>query len=179
LIQIASTTLDQAAQAAVPLQEQKSDRVGTRLLAQLIQLQPLIKKVIEQARRRVLQGETVPAQEKVASLWELHTQIIRRGKPPPHETEFGHKVDSAEVEHGLISDWQVIARGNPPDAERLPPLLKQHCLRFGHAPHVLAGDRSLFSADNESLARSLGVEHTVLPQTGRPTPERTAYENQD
>jgi IS5 family transposase len=124
LIQIASTTLDQAAQAALPLQEQKSDRVGTRLLAQLIQLQPLIKKVIEQARRRVLQGETVPAQEKVASLWELHTQIIRRGKPPPHETEFGHKVDSAEVEHGLISDWQVIARGNPPDAERLPPLLK-------------------------------------------------------
>jgi len=179
LIQIASATLDQAAQAAVPLQEQKSDRVATGLLAQLIQLQPLIKKVIEQARRRVLQGETVPAQEKVASLWEPHTQIIRRGKPPPHETEFGHKVDYAEVEHGLISDWQVIARGNPPDAEMLPPLLQQHCQRFGHAPHVLAGDRGLFSADNESLARSLGVEHIVLPQTGRPTPERTAYENQD
>ena len=179
LIQIASATLAQAAQAAEQLQEQKSNRVATGLLAQLLQLQPLIESVIEQARRRVLQGEAVPAQEKVASLWEPHTQIIRRGKPQPHETEFGHKVDYAEVEHGLISDWQIIARGNPPDAERLPPLLQQHCQRFGHAPHMLAGDRGLFSADNERLARSLGVVHIVLPQTGRPTPERSVYEKQD
>jgi IS5 family transposase len=135
--------------------------------------------VVDQARRRVLQGETVPAQEKVASLWEPHTQIIRRGKPQPHETEFGHKVNYAEVEHGLISDWQVIANGNPPDAEMLPPLLRQHCQRFGHPPQVLAGDRGLFSSDNERLARNLGVEQIALPHTGQRTPERTRYEKQD
>jgi len=178
LIQIASATLAQADRAAKQM-EQESQPLAASLLEQFGQLRPLIVGVIQQARRRVLQGEAVPAQEKVASLWEPHTQIIRRGKPQPHETEFGHKIDYAEVEHGLISDWQVIARGNPPDSQMLSPLLQQHCRRFGHAPHVLAGDRGLFSADNERLARSLGVEHIVLPKTGRPTPERIAYENQD
>ncbi len=177
LIQIASATLEQAERAAEQM-AQESHPLATGLLEQLGQLRPRMVGVIQQARRRVLQGEAVPAQEKVASLWEPHTQIIRRGKPQPHETEFGHKVDYAEVEHGLISDWQVIARGNPPDAEMLPPLLQRHCLRFGHAPRLLAGDRGLFSADNERLARSLGVEHIVLPHTGRPTPERSAFEKQ-
>jgi len=179
LIQIARTTLDQAGQAAEQLGQQKSSRIAEDLILQFNELRPLIERVIDQATRRVLQGEAVPAQEKVASLWEPHTQIIRRGKPQPHETEFGHKVNYAEVEHGLISDWQVIAQGNPPDAEMLPPLLQQHCKRFGHAPRVLAGDRGLFSPDNESLARSLGVEQIAIPQTGQRTPERTAYEQQD
>ena len=179
LIQIARTTLEQAAQAAQPLSEQKRDPICASLVLQFNELQPLIERVIAQATRRVLQGEAVPAQEKVASLWEPHTQIIRRGKPAPHETEFGHKVNYAEVEHGLISDWQVIAQGNPPDAEMLPPLLRQHCHRFRHAPHLLAGDRGLFSPANERLARDLGVEHIALPQTGLRSPERTIYEKQD
>ena len=78
----------------------------------------------------------------------------------------------------MISDWQVVAQGNPLDARMLPPLLHQHCQRFGHAPKLLAGDRGLFSPENESLARSLGVEQIAIPQTGRLTPERTAYEKQ-
>lgn len=128
--------------------------------------------------RRVLQGETVPAQNKLASLFEPHTQIIRRGKAPPHETEFGHKVNYAEVEHGLISDWQVIAQGTPPDERMLPPLLGRHCHRFGHAPNVLAGDRGLFSPNNERLAQKLGVAQIALPQTGPRTTEREAHEQQ-
>ena len=179
LIQITRTTLDQAGQVVEQLSQQKSSLIAEGLVLQFNELRPLIKRVIDQATRRVLQGETVPAQEKVASLREPHTQIIRRGKPQPHETEFGHKVNYAEVEHGLISDWQVIAQGNPPDAEMLPPLLRQHCKRFGHAPRVLAGDRGLFSPDNERLARNLGVEQIALPQTGARSPERTAYEKQD
>jgi transposase, IS5 family len=179
LIQIASTTLDQADQAAEQLSGQKNNLIAEGLVLHFNELRPLIECVIDQATRRVLQGAAVPAQEKVASLWEPHTQIIRRGKPQPHETEFGHKINYAEVEHGLISDWQVIAQGNPPDAEMLPPLLRQHCQRFGHAPRVLAGDRGLFSPDNERLARSLGVEHIAIPQTGVRSPERITYEKQD
>jgi IS5 family transposase len=178
LIQITRTTLDQASQAAQQLSRQKSNPVSQALLLQLDELRPLVECVIDQAVQRVLKGEVVPAQEKVASLWEPHTQIICRGKPSPHETEFGHKINYAEVEHGLISDWQVIAQGNPPDARMLPPLLHQHCQRFGHAPQLLAGDRGLFSPENESLARSLGVEQIAIPQTGQRTPERTAYEKQ-
>jgi IS5 family transposase len=133
---------------------------------------------MEQTVRRVLQGETVPAANKLVSLFEPQTQIIRRGKAPPHETEFGHKVNYAEVEHGLISEWEVIAHGNPPDARMLPLLLRHHRKRFGHAPRVLAGDRGLFSPENERLAQELGVEQIALPQKGRRTKARESHENQ-
>ena len=179
LIEIASTSLEQANQAEEQLSRQKDHVIAQALVLQMNELQPLVKRVIDQATRRVLKGETVPAQEKVASLWEPHTQIIRRGKPSPHETEFGHKVNYAEVEHGLVSDWQVEALGNPPDAQMLPPMLRAHCKHFGHAPHVLAGDRGLFSPANERLAQDLGVEEIAIPQTGERTPERIAYEKQD
>ena len=110
LIQIASTTLNQASQAAEQLSQQKSNLIAEGLVLQFNQLRPLIERVINQATRRVLQGEAVPAQEKVASLWEPHTQIIRRGKPQPHETEFGHKVNYAEVEWRLGA---TIGRSSP------------------------------------------------------------------
>jgi IS5 family transposase len=179
LIHIAHTALNQARQADEVLSQQKDDLIAAGLAVQFKELRPLIERVIDQATRRVLQGETVPAQEKVASLWEPHTQIIRRGKPSPHETEFGHKINYAEVEHGLISDWQVIAQGNPPDAEMLPSLLRQHAQRFGHVPHILAGDRGLFSPENEHLAHQLGVEQIILPQPGPRSSKRMAYEQQN
>jgi IS5 family transposase len=178
LIEIARTNLDQASQAAKQLSQQRKVATSQVLAGQLLELQPLIQRVIDQASRRVLQGETVSAQEKIASLWEPHTQIIRRGKPEPHETEFGHKVNYAEVEHGLISDWQVIAKGNPPDSEMLAPMLRRHCKRFGHAPRLLAADRGLFSPENERLARSLGVAEIAIPQTGKLTSQRLTHERQ-
>lgn len=149
-----------------------------RLLPQLNEFMPRVERVIEQAMRRVLQGETVPAEAKLVSLFEPHTQIIRRGKAPPHETEFGHKVNYAEVEPGLISEWEVIAQGNPPDARMLSPLLRHHRKRFGHAPCLLAGDRGLFSPENERVAQELGVEQIALPQKGRRTKKREAHEKQ-
>lgn len=138
----------------------------------------MVEQAIDQAERRVLKDQAVPAKAKIVSLFESHTQIIQRGKAPPHETEFGHKVNYAEVEHGLISGWQVIAEGNPPDEQLLPPLLRRHCQRFSHAPHLLAGDRGLFSPRNEALARQLGVKEIALPQRGQPTPARQAHEKE-
>ncbi len=82
----------------------QSDEAAQALARQISEFLLLVERAIDQAVRRVLQGETVPAHEKLASLYEPHTQIICRGKAPPHETEFGHKVNYAEVEHGLISD---------------------------------------------------------------------------
>ena len=45
--------------------------------------------MIDQTRRRVFNGESVPAEEKVVSIFEPHTDILEKGK---RETEFGHKV---------------------------------------------------------------------------------------
>lgn len=46
-------------------------------------------RVMDQTRRRVFEGQTVPAAEKVVSIFEPHTDVIVKDR---RETYFGHKV---------------------------------------------------------------------------------------
>src|SRR6266700_960800 len=70
----------------------------------------LTERVIDQSRRRVLQGEQVPTEEKIYSIFEPHTDLIKRGKAQK-PVEFGHKVFLAESAQGLsptIKCWMAI-----------------------------------------------------------------------
>jgi IS5 family transposase len=58
--------------------------------------------VIDQARRRVLDGEQVPNAVKIYSILEPHTDLIKRGKVRT-PVEFGHKMCLAESDKGLIT----------------------------------------------------------------------------
>lgn len=169
--------MEQARQVLAVVQPNPAPR-AQRLVQQFTELIPLVQQAIEQTEQRVLEGRAVAAPDKVVSLCEPHTQILRRGKATPHETEFGHKVNYAEVEHGFISDWQVIEQGNPSDADLLPPVLYRHRERFGHAPHVLAVDRGTFSPENEALARRMRIQHIVLPKPGDRDGRRRRREKQ-
>jgi len=100
---------------------------------------PLVEQVLSQACRRVFGGESVPADEKLVSLFEPHTRIIRRGKPD-QPTEFGRKVWLDEADGGIISRYRVLP-GNPADAGQVAPALAHHQRLFGHPPAVFAGDR--------------------------------------
>ena len=155
-----------------------STATAQRLRQQFGELMPLVEQVIEQTERRVLKGESVPAADKIVSLVEPHTQIICRGKAPPHDTEFGHKVDYAEVDGGLIIAWKIIAVGNPPDEPWLLPALREHQRLFHHAPHVLAGDRGFFSPANKRRARQAGVKQFAIPQPGHLTTRQRQREKQ-
>jgi hypothetical protein len=76
---------------------------------------PLIARVITQTQRRVFDGQTVPAGEKLVSLFEPHADIIVKGR---REVQYGHKLNLATGQSGLILDV-VIEAGNPADAERM------------------------------------------------------------
>ncbi len=80
---------------------------------------------MDQTKRRVLNGESVKAGEKLVSLFEAHTTIIRRGKAGK-PTEFGRKeVWLEETEGGIISGYRLL-EGNPADEDRLVPALEHH-----------------------------------------------------
>ena len=79
---------------------------------------PLVEQVITQTTRRVLQGEQVPASEKIVSLFEPAPAIIRQGKPGK-PTEFGRCIWLAEVEGGIISHYAVLD-GNPDETAQRP-----------------------------------------------------------
>jgi len=88
LWQIACQTLTQAQQVHVALKGD-SDPQALRMVDQLAEFIPLVEQVIAQATQRVLEEHSVPAAAKVVSLFEPHTQVLRRGKAPPRDTEFG------------------------------------------------------------------------------------------
>jgi IS5 family transposase len=132
-------------------------------------------RVIDQARRRVLDGEQVPNAEKIYSIFEPHTDLIKRGKVRA-PVEFGHKVFLAESAKGLITQYEVL-KGNPSDEVHVAPSLKRHRRAFRRAAELYASDRGFFSEQNVAACVHGGVKVACIPQRGgSKTPQRQAYE---
>jgi IS5 family transposase len=176
LLHLTATVVARAQQVQAALAEQAPTRAH-QVVAKIAQYVPLVEQIITQTTRRVLQGEQVPASEKLVSLFEPHTAIIRKGKPGK-PTEFGRVLWLAEVDGGLISQYTVLA-GNADEKAQLPPSVDRHRQQFGSPPALLAGDRGLHSTRNERYARATGITEVVLPKPGRKSAKRIAYEQQD
>lgn len=175
LIGVARASVHQARTVLTLLQaeaEPSAQKVATTLTIFI----PRLEQALEQTVRRVINNEQVPASQKIVSLFEPHTDIIRRQKAGK-ETEFGHKVWLDEVEGGIITRWEVLD-GNPDDATQWSPALDHHRQQFGKPPRQASGDRALYSPANEAYALELGVKRPILPQPGRKTESRRQYEAQ-
>jgi transposase, IS5 family len=133
-------------------------------------------RVIDQARRRVLDGEQVPYGEKIYSIFEPHTDLIKRGKVRT-PIEFGHKVFLAESAQGLITQYEVL-KGNPSDEIHVTPSLQRHRQAFGRVPELYGSDRGFFSEQNLASCKHAGVKVVCIPQRGgKRTHRREAYES--
>ena len=163
-----------AARAAAPADPLVASVVAD-LCGEIDRFCGLADQVIAQARRRVLDGEQVPVHEKIFSIFEPHTDLIKRGKTKT-PVEFGHKVFLAESRHGLITDYRVLD-GNPLDEGQVPPSLTQHEITFGKVPTLYAADRGFYTAANVEALTAAGVDRECIPHRGgRTTEDRTAYE---
>jgi transposase, IS5 family len=114
---------------------------------------PLITRIIAQSQRRVLDGEAVPAGEKLVSLFEPHADIIVKGG---RQVQYGHKLNLTTGKSGLILDV-VVEAGNPADAERFLPMLDRHIARAGGPPRQTAADGGYASRANLAAAKARGV----------------------
>jgi IS5 family transposase len=164
------------AKLVVDVLRDETSRTAQRVADTLDHFYPLLEQVITQTTRRVLQGEQVPAGQKVVSLFEPHTAIIRKGKLRT-PTEFGRVVWLDEVDGGIISRYAVLS-GNPDEAAQLPPSVDHHLAVFSKPPDLLAGDRKVATEANEQYARQQGIRQVVLPASGAKSAERIAYERQ-
>jgi IS5 family transposase len=176
LVKLTEATLKQAEQVVVQLQHEGSP-TAIALAISLVHYGQLVRRVIHQTVQRVFEHQTVPAGEKIVSLFEPHTAIIRRGRPFPRETEFGRKVWFSEVEGGFISEYRIL-KGNPPDHQQWKQSLNYHIELFRHPPDLATGDRGIFSPENEQFAQDHGVAHVALPRPGAKDSEREAFESQ-
>ena len=169
LVALTRSVVRQASQVLQQWKKGKLKVVGKLLkvevqAARLRHFVPLVEKVMAQTVARVQGGNThVP--DKVLSLFEPHTQIIRKGKA--HKpNEFGRLVRIDEVENGIVSGYEVL-EGNAADSNSWLPALEQHQARFGHVLKLATADRGFFSAQNEREAEALGVAKVALPARGR------------
>jgi transposase, IS5 family len=164
LMGIARTVLRQAERVVAQMQDRPP---ATQLPATI----DLLKRVVAQTRARILRGETrFPG--KVLSLFEPHTEIIRKGKLAK-PTEFGRVVKIQEAEAQFITDYAVCERGQ---AERSlwAPSLDRHIALFDHAPRLAVADGGFASRSNERAAQERGVQHVVLPRQPREQRSRLA-----
>ena len=180
LLRITGQVLDNARQVVKKAARVKGIDVLARAMVDQLRQQitgycELGDRVIDQTRRRVIEGEEVPAGEKVYSIFESHTDLIKRGKQRK-PLEFGHKVFLAESAQGLITDYQVL-EGNPADSNQVQASLGRHQQIFQRPPELYAGDRGFYSADNIDDCQQAGVSHVCIPQRGgQKTAEREAFE---
>ena len=124
------------------------------LREELLQVLPLVERVIDQSRRRVLEGEKVPADEKVVSIFEPHTDILVKDN---RTTYYGHKICLTGGKSSLILDC-VVEEGNPTDSSLVERTLTRHIQLFGKVPRQVAMDGGFASKDNLATAKALGVE---------------------
>jgi len=154
----------------------RMQRTSRRLREDLAHFLPRVEQVLRQTRGRVLEGQKVPATEKLVSLFEPHTQIIQRHTQGT-AVEFGRKVMTDEVKGGLVTRYAVL-EGNGAEQDQLHTALHHHQQVFGHAPTLVIGERGTHCPQNERLAREVGVPHLVIPWSGPLPPARRAREKE-
>jgi IS5 family transposase len=118
----------------------------------------LAEKVLDQTRRRVFNEETVPASEKVVSIFEPHTDIIRKDR---RDTLYGHKVFLTGGASGLIVDC-VVERGNPADSTKPVKLMERAIKVLGTTPEQVVFDGGFSSRDNLDQIKGLGIRDVAF-----------------
>ena len=146
-----------------------------RAQQQLATMRPLMRRVVAQTRARVLGGDTHVA-DKVLSVFEPHTERIRKGKIAK-PTEFGNLVTIQDAEHQIVTAYDVHPH-RPADVTLWPAALDRHRTIFGRAPALAVAARGFSSAANEQAATVRGVRRVVLPRRGPKSPRRRAHERQ-
>jgi len=118
----------------------------------------LTERVISQTERRVLSGEKVPAQEKVVSLFEPHTDIIVKDR---RETQYGHKLCLAAGASSLVTDL-VVLTGNPADAKLAVTMIERQRDIYGRVPLKSSMDGGFASKENLAAIKALGVRDVAF-----------------
>jgi IS5 family transposase len=110
---------------------------------------PAMKGVVEQARRAQVAGEKVPAAERVFSIFEPHTELLKRGRAQK-PVEFGHMVLLCQSPEKFITDYEAY-RHRRADCQLTEEVIERHEGLFGQRPEVLAADMG-FCPDAEKYA---------------------------
>jgi IS5 family transposase len=132
--------------------------------------------VISQARRRVLHGESVPNDEKLFSVFEPHTELLKRGKAGK-PIEFGHMIQIQQVENKFIASYTVFEK-KPVEHQLLTLAVERHKTLFGRYPEEMSADKGYYESMEalETLERMIPV--VSISKKGKRTAEELEREQE-
>ncbi len=144
------------------------------LVEEMAHYQELGRRVIDQARRRVLDGESVPNDEKLFSVFEPHTELLKRGKAGK-DVEFGHMIQIQQVAQKFITDYETYAN-KPVEHEILHDALASHRALFGEDPEQVAADKGYYESMDVLRDLEREIEVVSIAKKGKRTREEAERE---
>jgi IS5 family transposase len=128
-----------------------------------------VRSVVRQTKARIFGGLT-KLPDKIVSLFEPHTEIIRKGKAGK-PNEFGKLVQLQEAENQMITHYEVYDH-RPADQRLLIPAVETHQRKLGRVPRLVAADAGYYSRANEEAVRAMGVDYVSIPNRSTRSDER-------
>ena len=125
--------------------------------------------VVRQTKSRIFGGLT-KLPDKIVSLFEPHTEIIRKGKAGK-PNEFGKLVQLQEAENQIITHYEVYDH-RPADQRLLIPAVETHQRKLGRVPRLVAADAGYYSRANEEAVKVMGVDYVSIPNRSTRSEER-------
>jgi hypothetical protein len=117
---------------------------------------------IEQIRRRVINGEKIPHEEKVFSVFEEHTEWIQKGKAGV-PVELGLRVCILEDEMGFILHHKVMERQT--DDKVTVEMVTETQAQFPNL-RLCSFDKGFYTKENREQLQGI-LDKVVLPKKGR------------
>lgn len=163
LVKVAENTVAAACSSVEKLEQryppEAFDQPELReLRAELQHYIKLADRVLDQTRRRIFEQESVPATQKVVSIFEPHTDIIRKDR---RETLYGHKVFLTGGASGLIIDC-FVERGNPADSTKAVKIAQRAIKVLRNKPEQIVFDGGFTSRDNLEQIKALGIRDVAF-----------------
>jgi IS5 family transposase len=134
-----------------------------------------VRQVVKQTRIRIFAGDT-KSPGKIVSVFEPHTEIIRKGKASK-PNEFGKLVKIQEAENQIVTHFEVYAE-RPADSTLLLSSIQVHQQRLGRIPRMVAADAGFYSRENEKAGQALGVRWLSVPNKKTTSSERKLLQHQ-
>lgn len=130
----------------------------------------MLVKHIDLLERRLIKGETIPHQEKVFSIFQPYTEMIKKGKLRP-SIEIGKKLAITTDQYHMIIDWQIAEHQT--DNQLTLPIARRICSKYG--VQSLSVDRGFSDKEDKTLLEAL-IPEVVMPKKGKRNQEEKAME---
>lgn len=126
-----------------------------------------VTKFTDQIERRLLKEEVIPAEEKIFSIFEEHTEWITKGKQNKR-VELGHLLLITSDQHQFIIDYKIMQ--GQKDASQVKPLTERLEKKVtGKKIISHSFDKGFWSKENLAILNATEIEQVVLPKRGKHT----------